>query len=111
MAKVLTAYNWECVVWIDSLNNIGQITDDFGVAGYLSPIHNMDGGRPHLHWIMCYDRQRTYDQVMYDIELAGLSGAVNTVKYVKSLSTRCRYLCHLDTPKKYQYSTDCLSRG
>lgn len=98
-------YNWECVVWVKTLGDIQRIRD-FGVKGYISPVHNMDGGDSHYHVIWCFDRQQTYDSVMSMIKEEGLDDCINTVKYVKDLTSRARYLCHLDEKHKYHYSTE-----
>lgn len=105
MSKSVSKYNWECVVWVESLPSLDLIYD-FGVKGYLSPVHNMDGGKPHYHWILCYSRQVTYDQVMSQLIEDGLDGCVNTVRYVRDMDTRARYLCHLDERHKFHYSPE-----
>ena len=93
------------MVWVSSLPSLDLIYD-FGVKGFLSPVHNMDGGDPHYHWILCYDRQVSYETVMQQLAEDGLSGCVNTVKYVRDMSTRARYLCHMDEPHKFHYSQE-----
>lgn len=108
-------YQWEAVVWPEHMDNLDPIIDDFGVKGFLSPLHSMDGGKPHYHWIMCFDSSKTYTQVMDMLVDAGLhsrdpddedGSTVNTVRYVKDLTTRARYLCHLDSEKKFHYSPE-----
>ena len=104
------SYNWECVVWKQSLESQDLIYD-FRVKGYLSPLHDKDGGDPHYHWIMCFDSLKSYDQVMQMIEEGGLSECVNTVRYVRDLTSSARYLCHLDEKKKFHYDpvyVECL---
>lgn len=104
-SKSVAKYNWECVVWVESLPSLDLIYD-FGVKGYLSPVHNMDGGKPHYHWILCYTRQVSYDTVMEQLREDGLDACVNTVRYVRDMDTRARYLCHLDEPHKFHYSPE-----
>lgn len=99
------SYNWECVVWKKSLESKDLIYD-FRVKGYLSPLHDKDGGEPHYHWIMCFDSLKSYDQIMDMINESGLSSAVNTVRYVRDLTSSARYLCHLDERKKFHYSPE-----
>lgn len=101
------SYNWECVVWPDNLESLEQIFD-FRVKGYLSPLHDMDGGKPHYHWIMCFDSLKSYDQIMQMIEESELSSAVNTVRYVRDLTSSARYLCHLDERKKFHYNPELV---
>lgn len=97
-------YNWECVVWEESLPNIKMISD-FGVRGFLSPLHNLDGGQPHYHWIMIFNRQVSYESLMNMLMEEGFENCINTVKYIKDLPTRVRYLIHLDNPEKAQYDS------
>lgn len=99
-------YQWEAVIWLESApdNLIDIITDEFGVKGFLSPVHKSDNEKFHYHWLLCYDSAKSYQQVMDDIESANLSDCINTVQYIKDLTTRARYLCHLDSPKKELYS-------
>lgn len=99
------SYNWECVVWTENLQSLDQIFD-FRVKGYLSPLHDMDGGKPHYHWIMCFDSLKSYDQIMEMIKESDLDAAVNTVRYVRDLTSSARYLCHLDERKKFHYNPE-----
>lgn len=87
----------------DSPNSAIETLIDFGVKGYISPLHSDDDGKPHFHFIWCFDSAKTYDQVMQMIDDDGLEG-INTVKYIKDLTTRARYLIHKDNPSKAQYS-------
>lgn len=102
-------YQWECVCWytdhFDNLNDAIQSITEFGVKGYISPVHT-DSGKNHLHIIWCFDSSKTYDWVIKAIEEDGLSESINTVKYVKDLTTRARYLCHLDEKNKPHYSPE-----
>lgn len=93
------------MVWKSTLPDIDLIYD-FRVKGYLSPLHDKDGGEPHYHWIMCFDSLKSYEQVMQMIEESGLSECVNTVRYVRDLTSSARYLCHLDERKKFHYSPE-----
>lgn len=105
-------YNWECVVWYSSLGSVQQLAD-FSVKGYLSPLHNLDGGDFHYHWILCFDREKSYNQVMQMLREDRLAKPedyegedvfpINTVKYVRDMTTRARYLCHLDETNKAHY--------
>lgn len=111
-------YQWEGVIWPEHLDVDFEghyILDpiiDFGVKGFISPLHSMDGGKPHFHWIMCFDSSKTYEQVMGMLKDEHLDECVNTVKYVKDLTTRVRYLTHEDNPKKFHYAAeDVISIG
>lgn len=99
-------YQWEAVIWIESApsNLIDIIVDEFGVKGFLSPVHKSKNEKYHYHWLLCYDSAKSYQQVMDDITSAGLDVCVNTVQYVKDITTRARYLCHLDSKTKEHYS-------
>lgn len=87
------------------MQSLDQIFD-FRVKGYLSPLHDMDGGKPHYHWIMCFDSLKSYDQIMEMIKESDLDAAVNTVRYVRDLTSSARYLCHLDERKKFHYNPE-----
>ena len=109
-------YQWECVVWKESLPEDGlDALVKFGVTGYISPVHNDaedEEGHPHYHWILCFPTSKSYQQVMQMMDDEGLrntpdhKGPVNTVKYVKDLNLRKRYLCHLDEKHKQHYSPE-----
>lgn len=103
-------YNWECVVWEESLNRVGGVDKliEFGVKGFISPLQDDDGGKNHYHWILCYQRQKSREMVMEEIKEAGLDGCINMVIPVKDLPTRARYLCHLDELHKTHYDPDLV---
>lgn len=106
MAK---AYQWEGVLWPEhfpSNDEAKQALIDFGVKGFISPLQKDDGGKPHYHFIWCFDSQRSYEQVMNFIVDEGLDHCINTVRYVKDITSRARYLCHLDDPQKALYSIE-----
>ena len=51
-------YQWEGVLWpenYESLDHAVKALLDFGVKGYISPLHNDDGGKIHYHFIWCFD--------------------------------------------------------
>lgn len=101
-------YQWEGVLWPEhypSKEDAISAIMEFGVKGYISPVHQDDGGKSHFHFIWCFDSAKTYEQVMQMIEDDGLQG-VNTVKYIKDITTRARYLIHRDNPNKAQYSPE-----
>lgn len=101
-------YQWEGVMWpehYEDNDSAIQSLIDFGVKGYISPLHSDDGGKPHYHFIWCFDSAKTYEGVMQMIEDDNLVG-INTVRYVKDLTTRARYLTHRDSPDKALYSVD-----
>lgn len=106
-------YQWEAVIWNESApdNLIEYITDEFGVKGFLSPLHQSKNEKFHYHWILCYDSAKTYDAVLMDIKGTEenptiLAPCINTIQYVKDLTTRARYLCHLDSKSKVHYSPE-----
>lgn len=106
MAK---AYQWEGVLWPEHFptpEDAKQALVDFGVKGFISPLQKDDGGKPHFHFIWCFDSQRSYEQVMQFIVDEGLDHCINTVKYVKDITSRARYLCHLDDKQKALYSPE-----
>ena len=101
-------YQWEAVIWLESApeNLIDIIVDEFGVKGFLSPLHQSKNEKFHYHWILCYDSAKTYDAVLADINASPLAPCINTIQYVKDLTTRARYLCHLDSKSKTHYSPE-----
>lgn len=102
-------YQWEGVLWpehFDTNSAAIEALREFGVKGFVSPIHSDDDGKPHYHFIWCFDSGKTYENVMNMIIDEGLDDCINTVKYVKDITTRARYLCHLDNPGKYRYSPE-----
>lgn len=109
-------YQWEGVLWYsDHFNSYEESVEalkEFGVKGYISPPHT-DSDKNHLHFIWCFDSSKTYDWVMNAIkEDEILCYSINTVKYVKDLTTRARYLCHLDEKNKPHYSpSDVICMG
>lgn len=103
-------YQWWGVVWQETLPEGGlDRLQNFGVTGYISPLHNGEDdeeGHPHYHWILCFPTSKTYQQVMQMIEDEGLGSCINTVRYIKDLNWAKRYLCHLDETKKIKYSPE-----
>lgn len=112
MAKTNKYYNWEVVVWEESLSDFQKLID-FGVKGFISPLHTNEDGKPHYHQLFMFERQKTYDQVMdmlredglakpKDIEDADNVYPINTALPIRDFPTRARYLCHLDNSDKEQ---------
>lgn len=88
--------------WIEKLKE--QMVD-----AYVSPLHDKDCDpdgeikKAHWHVILMFGSLKTADQAKEVMRAFGC-----TVEPVKVNNTRsyARYLCHLDNPEKYQYSTD-----
>lgn len=101
MKKDKKYYNWEYVVWTENLESIQQLID-FGVRGFISPLHVSDNEQPHYHWITMFPRQQSYDSVIGMLDDAGLlnteerKGCINTALPVKDVAVRARYLVHAD---------------
>lgn len=63
-----------------------------------------DDGAPkkvHIHFLGKLDDVRSPDVVCRDLQLP-----INSITNVKSWKAACRYLVHLDSPTKFQYSID-----
>lgn len=63
-----------------------------------------DEGSPkkvHFHFLGKLDDVRSPDVVCRDLQLP-----INSIANVKNWKAACRYLVHLDSPTKYQYSID-----
>lgn len=90
------------------------------VKAWVSPEHNADKWtpaderknpahkagtlkKPHRHYVVEYETQVDLQTFLSDF--AFLNGGHN-VKYVRSLRSMVRYLCHLDDKDKAQYSRD-----
>lgn len=64
----------------------------------------LDDGSPkkdHIHFLGKLDEVRSPEVVCRDLQLP-----FNSISNVKSWRAACRYLVHLDSPTKYQYSID-----
>lgn len=70
-------------------------------------LHNsdiLDDGslkKDHIHFLGKLDEVRSPEVVCRDLQLP-----LNSIANVKSWKAACRYLVHLDSPTKYQYSID-----
>ena len=68
---------------------------------------NPDDGelkKPHYHVILCFEGKKSPKQLQ---SYADMCGAANGLyKEVQSIRGMARYLCHMDNPEKFQYSSD-----
>lgn len=96
------------VVYPDSVctpNNWIDILAEQHIQALISPLHDKDldeNGDPkkaHYHVMLMFEGCKTKKQA---IEIFDLIGGVG-LEIVKSRRGMARYLCHLDTPHKYQY--------
>lgn len=89
--------------WINQLN-------DMHIAFIVSPLHDRDeepgtGGKEfkkaHYHVILKFTSKKSYEQI------CSITHQLNCPipQRVHDLQTMVRYLCHLDHPHKFQYST------
>ena len=64
---------------------------------------NDDGSlkKAHIHFVGKLDEVRSPDVVCRDLSIP-----LNSISNIKSWKAACRYLIHLDSPTKYQYSID-----
>lgn len=101
MSKNKKYYNWEYVVWAENLGSLQELID-FGVRGFISPLHISDNEKPHYHWITLFPRQQSYEAVLDMLRESGLLnedghvGCINTAIPVRDVAVRARYLVHAD---------------
>ena len=106
---------WWFVAYPDSLpeNWLDSLLDE-GIYGFVSPLHDsdIDGDgevkKPHYHVLLRFSGVKSYDQVK---EIADRYNA-RSPQYINDWRGSCRYLCHLDSPHKAQYSaSDVVKLG
>lgn len=108
--------NYATIVYPDSApSNWLDILSDFHIQAFISPLHDSDttnGGqehkKEHYHVMVMFDSVKTQEQA------EELFKHINGVGCLPLNSTRsyARYLCHLDDPNKFQYSTsDVVALG
>lgn len=79
------------------------------IAAMVSPLHALDTlptgevKKAHYHVLWRYDGVKTPAQAQEVVSLIGGAGAVEVVADYRGYA---RYLCHLDSPDKAQYSAD-----
>lgn len=77
------------------------------VPCFISPLHDKDLNptgeekKPHYHIMIMFEGVKTTDQAREIFEKIGGVGC----ETVQSVRGYARYLCHMDNPEKYQYST------
>ena len=101
--------NWATIVYPESApTNWMDILEDEHIPALISPLHDKDLDKngnlkkPHHHVILMFDGLKTEEQAR---EVFTKINGVGTEK-IKSLKSYTRYLCHLDSKKKAQYSID-----
>lgn len=81
------------------------------IAAMVSPLHALDTlptgevKKAHYHVLWRYDGVKTPAQAQEVVTLIGGAGAVEIVADYRGYA---RYLCHLDSPDKAQYSPDAV---
>ena len=100
--------NYATVVYEDSApENWKDILSEEFVPCFISPYHcndinpNGEKKKPHYHILIMFDSVKTSEQAQ---EIFSKINGVGCEK-VNSLRGYARYLCHLDNPEKFQYST------
>lgn len=64
---------------------------------------NGDPVKPHIHWVVTWERARTFGWVKKVFEVLYALPCGN-----KDVQSKVRYLAHLDSPKKHQYDPACV---
>jgi len=102
--------NWQAVVYPESAPEDWQeILKSLTIPGFISPLHDKDkqpdgtDKKPHYHVILIWDGPTTYKNAKETFDLIG--GVMQPIP-IQSLTGATRYLCHMDDPDKYQYSSD-----
>lgn len=101
--------NFAIVFYLDSApDHWLNIISEWHVESYLSPYHdqdlNPDGEpkKPHYHLLLTFEGKKSIPQVQeFSDQLSGTPPEV-----VHSIRGYARYLCHMDNPEKFQYSSD-----
>lgn len=108
-SRDMRARNFATVVYLDSAPlNWLDILSDLHVPAFVSPYHNNDKNpdgedkKPHYHVMIMYEGKKSIEQAKENFEKIGGVGC----EIVNSMRGYARYLCHLDNPEKYQYSTE-----
>lgn len=100
--------NFATIVYADSApEHWRDIIESWHVPVFVSPYHDKDFNptgepkKPHWHVMIMFDGPKSKEQVreLFD-QICGVG-----VEIVNSMRGMARYLCHLDNPDKYQYST------
>ena len=101
------SYNWATILYEESKNeNFLQILSNSHIPCAVSPLHNQDVNangelkKPHYHIIFHYNTLKSQKQFKEDIKQIGGVGGEN----IRDLRAYTRYLVHLDSPDKTQYS-------
>ena len=103
--------NWELIVYPESCPNVKEIVDELGkeCEYLLSPIHDNDvtkdgePKKPHYHLYLFYGGNKSFKQMQ---ELSERFNSKVPPEKVGDKKKAIRYSCHLDNPKKAQYSVD-----
>lgn len=89
--------------------NWRELLEGTHIAAMVSPLHcndtlpNGEPKKPHWHVLWRYEGVKTPAQAQEVVDLIGGAGAVEIVADYRGYA---RYLCHLDSPDKAQYSAD-----
>lgn len=109
---------WKFVFYPESApENFLEIMEDWHVPLVLSPLHDKDVKKngevkkPHYHVIMTFEGNKRYHQILEYVNQLGMNYARmadwldDGDELDKAASRRSdeRYLCHLDSRKKYRY--------
>lgn len=116
---------WWFVVWPESCNisKLLHVMRDWGFPVAVSPLHNRDvrdDGEPdkdHYHILVRFPNAKSLESVRRIVGewllaadgLVGQDKEIDPVWYVRPVNdyaTALRYMCHLDTPEKAQYSVN-----
>ena len=99
---------WATVLYPDSMpSNVWDILEHFYIPIAVSPLHDSDlkddGSldKPHYHVLFTFGKSKKSPS-QFD-EMRALIGGVGK-ECVMSAKGYARYLCHLDSPNKHQYS-------
>ena len=96
---------WACIGYKESLiNNWLEMLEQLHIPCYVSPLHDMDGVKPHYHIMFLFDGQKKQSQVKDIMQSFGGVGC----ELVQSKTAYLRYLCHLDSDGKTKYDVNAV---
>lgn len=108
--KDIRTRNFATVLYDDSMpTNWKDIISDWHVpvfVAYHDRDINPDGSnkKPHYHVMIMFEGKKSDSQVNEMLESLNAVG----LERINTIRGYARYLCHLDNPEKYQYSTESV---
>lgn len=102
--------NWSCVLYPESMGKLEDAIDyieSLCVPSFLSPLHDKDVEKSgelkkaHYHFMVMFAGKKSLEQIS---ELFAPLGYTGRPQFVNDSIAYARYLCHLDSANKANYS-------